>query len=231
MNVVAVIQARMGSKRLRGKSLMRLSNYSLLETVVRSVKRNTFINRVVVATSNLSEDDPIQLLCIDKGFEYIRGDSRDVLSRFISVAETLEKDDVIVRVTADNPINNHKASKVVFDHHVENNNDYTFISGLSHIVYEYIKVSAFLSLKKVRDLTLDDREHVTVYLRQRPKVFKISEITPSSLDLNVNLDKLLTIDRKKDYERFMNIKQKINIDDAVNMRELYEFLMQNISIK
>ena len=73
----------------------------------------------------------------------------------------------------------------------------------------------------------DDREHVTMYLRQRPEVFRISEIDPDSLGLNSDLDKLLTVDRKEDYERFMNIKQKINIDEVVNMNELYEFLIKN----
>ena len=227
MKTIAIIQARMGSTRLRGKSLMILSNYSLLETVVRSVKRNTFISQVIIVTSNLAEDDAIQELCLDKGFECYRGDSLDVLSRFIGVAETLEKEDTIVRVTADNPINNHKASKTVFDCHIENNNDYTCVSGLSHIVYEFIKVEALLKLKNVEDLMADDREHVTMYIRQRPEIFKTSVISQDSLGLNSDLDKILTIDRKEDYERFMNIKQKINLDDAVNMSELYGFLLQN----
>jgi spore coat polysaccharide biosynthesis protein SpsF len=227
MKTIAIIQARIGSTRLRGKSLMMLSNYSLLETVVRSVKRNTYISKVIVATSNLPEDDAIQELCLDKGFECYRGDSLDVLSRFIAVAETLEKEDTIVRVTADNPINNHKASKRVFDRHIENNNDYTCVRGLSHSVYEFIKVEALLKLKNAEDLMADDREHVTMYLRQRPEVFRISEIDPDSLGLNSDLDKLLTVDRKEDYERFMNIKQKINIDEVVNMNELYEFLIKN----
>ena len=128
----------MGSIRLEGKSLMMLSNYSLLETVIRSVKRNSFINDVIIATSNLPEDDAIQDLCVNKGYQYYRGDSSDVLSRFIEIAENLEKQDTVVRVTADNPINN-QCIKIVFDYHIRNKNDYTCIHGFN-TVYEYIKV-------------------------------------------------------------------------------------------
>ena len=228
MKVIAVVQSRMGSTRLPGKSLMMISCYTLLETVVRSVKRNTFVSKVIVATSTLSEDDEIELLCLNKDLECYRGDSNDVLSRFIGIAETLEKEDTIVRVTADNPINDHKSSKIVYEYHINNNNDYTCVRGLSHTVYEYIKVEALLKLKKAEDLKTDDREHVTKYIRERPGVFKTSEIYPDSLGLISDLDKLLTVDRKEDYERFMNIKQKINIDEVVNMNELYEFLKQNV---
>lgn len=227
MKVIAVVQARMGSTRLPGKSLIMISGYTLLETVVRSIKRNTFVSKVIVATSTLSEDDAIESLCLNKDLECYRGDSNDVLSRFIGIAETLEKEDTIVRVTADNPINNHKSSKIVYEYHINNNNDYTCVRGLSHTVYEYIKVEALLKLKKVKDLKIDDREHVTKYIRERPGVFKTSEINPDSLGLNTELDKLLTVDKKEDYERFIKIKQKINVDDFVNICELYQFLLQN----
>ena len=77
----------------------------------------------------MPEDDAIKGLCLDKGIECYRGDSIDVLSRFLAVAETLEKEDTIVRVTADNPINNHKVSEIVFNHHLESNNDYTYVEA------------------------------------------------------------------------------------------------------
>ena len=226
MEVIAIVQARMGSTRLRGKSLMMLSSYSLLETVIRSVKRNVYISKVIVATSNLEEDNAIEELCVDKGFDCYRGHSSDVLSRFIEIAETLEKEDTIVRVTADNPINNHKASKRLFAHHIENGNDYTCVSGLSHTVYEFIKVEALLTLKTKENLVAYDREHVTGYIRRRPEDFKITEVDPNLLGLNLVLDKLLTVDTKEDYQRFMRLKQKVDIDENVNIDELYKFLMQ-----
>jgi spore coat polysaccharide biosynthesis protein SpsF len=225
MKVVAVIQARMGSTRLRGKSLMKLSNFTLLETVIRSIKRNDFIDDFVVATSNLPEDDEIEELCNVNRFKLYRGDSDNVLSRFIAVAETLDSEDTLVRVTADNPINNTNATKKVFQHHVANKNDYTYIKGLSHTVYEFINVKALLSLSLIEDLTADDREHVTKYIRERSELFKISEISPNSLGIKTDLDKLLTVDTKEDYQRFMSIKYKIDLDNTIDMSVLYKLML------
>ena len=199
--------------------------FTLLETVIRSIKRNDFIDDFVVATSNLSEDDEIEELCNANRFKLYRGDSVDVLSRFIAVAETLDSEDTLVRVTADNPINNTKATTKVFQHHVANKNDYTYIKGLSHTVYEFINVKALLSLSLIEDLTADDREHVTKYIRERSELFKISEISPNSLGIKTDLDKLLTVDTKEDYQRFMSIKYKIDLDNTIDMSVLYKLML------
>ena len=61
MNVVAIIQARMGSTRLPGKVLADLHGRSMLARVVRRVARARSVGQVVVATSTHHGDDPIEL--------------------------------------------------------------------------------------------------------------------------------------------------------------------------
>ena len=223
MKVIAVVQARMGSTRLRGKSLMKIAKYTLLETVVNSIRRNHFIDDVVIATTNMSQDDAIEKLCIEKDFKFFRGDSDDVLSRFISIAKMYSEDDIIVRVTADNPINNHKISDVLYKYHVNEGNDYSYIKGLSHTVYEFMNVKSLLRLKLVDDLVNDDKEHVTMYFRKGNK-FKIDSLIPNKYVLDSKKDKLLTIDSQEDLDRFMKLKKKIDLDSAVDFNELYEIL-------
>ena len=60
---VAIIQARMGSSRLPGKSLMDLAGRPLLERVIQQVKGSKFLDDVIVATSTESEDDAIEKFC------------------------------------------------------------------------------------------------------------------------------------------------------------------------
>ena len=63
MRTVAIIQARMGSTRLRGKSLMGICGEPLLLKVINQVKGSNLVSEVIVVTTNLEEDEPIVELC------------------------------------------------------------------------------------------------------------------------------------------------------------------------
>ena len=102
MNVIAVIQARMGSARLRGKVLSDLGGRPVLEWVIRAAKASN-VDDVIVATSVHSEDQTIVDLCWRLGVRVVRGDEQDVLSRYI-VALEAGGADAVVRLTSDCPL-------------------------------------------------------------------------------------------------------------------------------
>ncbi len=231
MKVVAVVQARMGSTRLRGKTLMKMSKYTLLDTVINSVKRNSFIDDIIIATSNNLEDDLIEEHCKGNNISFFRGDSEDVLSRFITVAKNLNSDDVIIRVTADNPFNNKIATEKLFQKHISERNDYTYVDGLSHIVYEFINAGTLSKLDTFNDVESSDREHVTMYIRRNGEFFKNGNISSTSFNLNPVLDKLLTVDSKNDYLRFQEMKNEIDLDNEIDFKTVYKWLRKHESIK
>src|SRR5882762_11846206 len=101
--VVAIIQARMGSSRLPGKSLAEIEKSSMLWHVIDRVKRAKLIDRVVVATSVSRSDDAIETFCRGLGVRCYRGSENDVLDRFCSAARA-EKAAQVVRITADCPL-------------------------------------------------------------------------------------------------------------------------------
>tara|TARA_B110000091_G_C13817902_1_gene478897 strand:- start:3563 stop:4258 length:696 start_codon:yes stop_codon:yes gene_type:complete len=231
MKVVAVIQARMGSNRLRGKTLMKMSKFTLLDTVINSVKRNSFIDDIIIATSNNVEDDLIEKHCKVNKISFVRGDSEDVLSRFITVAKNLNSDDVIIRVTADNPFNNKFATEKLYQKHISERNDYTYVDGLSHIAYEFINAGTLSKLDSFSDLEISDREHVTMYIRRKGELFKNGNIGSSSFNLNPVLDKLLTVDSKNDYLRFQEMKNEIDLDNEIDFETVYKWLRKHESIQ
>lgn len=102
--VVAIIQARMRSSRLPGKSLMPVwRSVSLLEMVLRRVKRAIMPNLVVLATSDQTKDDSLVPVAQRCGVGIFRGSESDVLGRFVGVLDKFPAE-AVVRVCADNPL-------------------------------------------------------------------------------------------------------------------------------
>jgi len=104
---IAIVQARMGSKRLPGKVLKRLSNKKLiLESVIDRLKAVNFweplLDDIVVATSTDKEDDKIFNWCEAHDISCFRGSNENVLSRYYDCALTFGAG-WILRVTADCP--------------------------------------------------------------------------------------------------------------------------------
>ncbi|OQY31708.1 MAG: hypothetical protein B6I38_05480 [Anaerolineaceae bacterium 4572_5.1] len=102
-NIVAIIQARMGSSRLPGKVLKDIGGRPMLEWVVKRASRSQTISRVVVATTTDPADQPVADFCAQAGYAYKRGNVYDVLDRYYVAACQFEAD-VIVRLTADCPL-------------------------------------------------------------------------------------------------------------------------------
>lgn len=100
MKVVAVIQARMGSTRLPGKSMADLKGKPLIEWVFDAARRAKLIDEIWVATDRKSPE--IVDWCRGK-CDCFMGDEHDVLSRFKTVAR-ISNADLIVRLTADCPM-------------------------------------------------------------------------------------------------------------------------------
>ncbi len=103
MNVVAVIQARMGSTRLPGKVLADLAGVPMLARVIERVRRARRVDAVWVACSDARADDPIAALALRVGAPVYRGSETDVLGRFVGAADAAAAD-LVVRLTADCPL-------------------------------------------------------------------------------------------------------------------------------
>ena len=83
MKTVAVIPARIGSSRLPGKVMMPILSKPLLGYLLDRLERCLDLDELVVATSDKSENDPIQSYCDDRGMPCFRGSETDVLDRLL----------------------------------------------------------------------------------------------------------------------------------------------------
>jgi spore coat polysaccharide biosynthesis protein SpsF len=98
---VIVLQARMGSSRLPGKALAQIGPRSLLgHCLARLTARRAA--PLVLATTELAEDDCLAEEAGRFDVPVFRGSTEDVLSRFVMVAEATGAR-YVVRATGDNP--------------------------------------------------------------------------------------------------------------------------------
>ncbi|MCP9236787.1 N-acetylneuraminate synthase family protein [Lewinella sp. JB7] len=222
MKVRAIIQARMLSQRLRGKTLMAIAEIPLLYRVVNAVKSFPFVDEVMIATTRSEADDPIAAAANNLGVYIFRGDSVNVLRRFNDAAADLDEEDQVLRFTADNPIYHVGIAQQAFEAHVKGNFDYTHIDGLSHIVPEFIKVRA---LRETHSLATEnfDKEHVTPFLRKHQNDFKLQTLPRDFGGLRNDLDRYLTVDTKEDLHRFEELLTSVTYD-GFNFTKVYDWL-------
>lgn len=99
---LAIVQARMSSSRLPGKTLADVEGEPLLALLLRRLARAQEIERVIVATSRDAVDDPIVPVAEAAGASVLRGSRDDVLDRF--VAALGDWSGPVARITADCPL-------------------------------------------------------------------------------------------------------------------------------
>lgn len=197
MKIGAIIQARMSSTRLPGKVLKELplaSGISVLQQVIRRVKKAKMVDDVIVATTTKKTDDPIAVVAKEEKIKVFRGSEEDVLLRFYLAAKE-NKLDYIVRLTADCPCIDPKIIDFVID-------DY-FKSKVDYISYCYprgidIEVIPFKLLEEANSLAIKpaDREHVSKFIYESGK-YKIKWFEPHD---EVFSNIRITLDTPEDYE-------------------------------
>ena len=227
--VVAVIQARMGSARLPGKVLKEIGGKSILEILVNRLKSSRRINSIIVATTEGKEDDKIVELARKLGVEWYRGSEDDVLKRFID-ASSATNADIIVRVTADNPLTDPELVDELIVAHFKNQADYTHCTGAplgigAEVVNKEI-------LEKIAPIAKEPEytEHVTFYIVDHPELFRIHTIKAEELGLNYP-DLRLTVDTEEDLELMRKLQENLGDLERLEIREVIEFLSAHPEIR
>lgn len=99
--VVLIIQARMGSKRLPGKSMLDLAGEPLVGRILERVKRCEEVDKIVLTIPDQSSDNILSRLAKKYSITVSRGPENDLLRRYFR-ASIDNNADIVVRLPADN---------------------------------------------------------------------------------------------------------------------------------
>jgi spore coat polysaccharide biosynthesis protein SpsF len=207
--VDVIVEARSKSKRFPNKVLKKIGKKKVLEIMIDRLKNIEGINDIIVATTRNKEDEEIIKIAKKKNVKFYKGSENDVLKRVLLAAKKF-KTDVIVEITGDNILVDHKISNDVIKFYLKNKKKYDFVSNDIEIYLDNQKSNGPLGfstkvfstkiLSKIDKLTKHpiDREHVANYIVKNYKKFRIKNVSLPKFLKKENFR--LTMDYKEDFE-------------------------------
>lgn len=175
MKYAVIMQARTNSSRLRGKVLKELNGKTVLEHDIERIRQSHYIDGIIIATTEIKEDDAIVAVAKKCQVPFFRGSEEDVLSRYYYAALAFQAEHII-RITSDCPlIDPHVIDEIILCYEKEKPDiitnvpneweEMTYPRGLD------LEIFPFWWLEKAfQEADRDyDREHVSPYIYDHAK--------------------------------------------------------------
>ena len=212
----------MSSTRLPGKVLMKLDKkHTVLDYLINQLKHSKLLGKIIIATTNLEEDNAIVNFAKKNEIEYFRGESDDVLDRYYQCAKNFSSDNIL-RITSDNPL----VDPTVIDDLIINYQKSSCDYASTNLARTYpfgidAEIFSFNTLEKTwkNAILPSEREHVSPYMIKHSKIFKQFNLrNPIKVPIL-----RLTIDREEDLELIRIVISKIPERPVImdNILELY----------
>ena len=205
--ILIILQARMSSKRLPYKSAALVQSIPL--AILCALRLSNKGHDLIIATSKNSSDDYLVQLCNQYKINIFRGDLNNVLNRYIQCTAGLDNKTIIVRATADNPLNDGNIVNYAVSQFKKNSLNY-FTMPISStnlplgLGVEVVRLSKLRQVFNSRHSKLDE-EHVTWKLAKnfvaKPEYF-------TNIKTKKKFNYRVTVDNFFDYYLVMNLLQK-----------------------
>ena len=239
MSIGALIVARLSSKRLPKKNILKVSGMPMIQQLAERVSKSNFVDKVIIATSNLPSDDPLEELAKKIGIGCYRGSLENVMERICETASAYECD-TIVEILGDNPLVHSDLIDDVINLYLKEGLDYA-----ANITSEYLPFSEKKSLfsiglrvqvysKIVADLYSDyadypgNGRHPCAFIFDNPEKFKVNYIEAKGKWSFMNYPQLnFAVNYPKNFELTKKIYEyNYPHDNNFNLQKVYTQLKQ-----
>jgi spore coat polysaccharide biosynthesis protein SpsF len=223
--VICIVQARINSSRLPGKILLNGFNKPLLVHLIERLKKSNYISNIVLAASKNKLDNILSTICKQINIDFFQGSENDVLSRFFYCSRKF-KGKIIVRITSDCPLIDCRLVDETIKAYLNNKVDYISALHNSKKLDGFdVEVFSFEALRKsfIFAKKNNEREHVTPYMYNNIRKFKIAKLL-YPIHKKFKFNTRLTLDYIEDYylifyiiQNLYNKKKFFNINDILNL--------------
>ena len=201
-STILIVQARMGSIRLPGKSMMLINGKPLIMRVVDAIENYSLYDLCIATSESLDCDGLCNFLESEK-VRVFRGSENNVLSRFADIL-SLKNYDNIIRITADDPCHSYRLIELGLLKFCQLDLDYFNSRSSVNNLPDGLGFEIFTNamLKKVMlEYQLDklSREHVTLRMRDGSIKLKSGSFSSSEVSEFTKGNQSLCIDTFDDY--------------------------------
>lgn len=220
--VIIIVVARVESKRLPNKALLKINNQSLIEHLLIRLNKNKKNKELLLCTTKRMADNQLIKICKKNNIKFFRGSIENVLDRIINGIKKYQHN-IIVRITGDDILIDTDYMDIAINHLIENNLDYVdhkdLPSGTETEIFDR-ETLTFIH-RTANDLT--GTEYLTNYIKNNKIIFK-TDTAPVLKKHASNLR--LTIDTKKDFifvKDFLIKMEKLGKINTYNLDEIIKF--------
>ena len=214
MSIVAFVIARLSSTRLPGKAILPVSGKPMIQCLCERIRASKKIDKVVIATSRLKIDDPLEKLSKKIGVDCYRGSLENIMERICEGAREFNGE-TIVEILADNPLVHSSLIDSVIQVYLDNKLDYA--SNITSEFEHHGNTKALFSLGvRVQVYSLETAEKFTFY----PEYPSNGKHPSAFIFDNPNEFKIGFLEATGPW-KFMN---KPFLNFAVNYKKNYEFI-------
>lgn len=224
MKLIVVIQSRIGSTRLPGKVLKPLGDTDVLSYDIARCRAIEGVSEVIVATSDLPQDDAIVAWCETNDVTVCRGSEEDVLDRYVQCAAPYAPD-YVMRVTSDCPFVDYELASEMVDFLKEHPVDIIDLDGEVPRGFA-VELISFEALKRIHTISNESRhrEHVTYYAYEYRDAFtRASYPVPENRQYP---EFRITLDTEEDYALLQTIAGYFN-DPLVSSVDVIQYLREH----
>ncbi len=193
---------------------------TILDYVINQLSYSKLIDKIIIATTDLPEDDIICKSLISQKINFFRGSPENVLDRYFQCAKKYSID-TIIRITADNPLIDPNIVDLIINEY--NNTKCDYMTNIIDRTFPYgneVEVFSIISLEKAwrNAKKPSELEHVTPFIREPNNKFIMKNVKNKK-----NLSHLrYTVDRIEDIKLVKKITQNIIsrpilIEDIINL--------------
>lgn len=238
MAIGAFLIVRLNSSRLPQKAMMEILGKPMIELMVERVHASRIIDKVVIATSPLATDDPLEELARELGIGCYRGSLENIMDR-ISIAAKTWGCDTIVELLGDNPLIHSDLIDDVVNFYLGGEYDYTatvtkeypfsnnelklFSIGIRVQVYSRETAEKWVNYP---EYVMDESKHPTAFIYEHSKTFRVGYFEAKGKWAFMNKpDLTFAVNYRKNFELMQFIFEKNYPEDKnFPLEKIYEQL-------